>query len=334
MNVQNKDIVVVWWWVIGLTVAQTLRQKTGEKVHIIGQQFSTEVPTSSVAWGMWWSPTWSEVSPELARLYTDSLLWFMEIAGDAASGVEMVRGKELFREGSKWRPVWYEYLDLFRFMDSDEVKELHQSAQWWYQWKIPMMHTQRYLDYLLRKNQEVWVSLETTTLDKNNFDKIINQWRIIINAAGFAAREFANDNDIYAVKGQHIVFAQIPWDHTDYIGYDEHPDGMTYILRRWGEVIVGGAQEVWVENRIYDLDEKKLFGRASSIDPSLIQYSDQNPKARLAWVRPARKWWPRIEQDLMRPNLIHAYGHGGSGFSTSIGTAKRVSEILQSLTSR
>lgn len=334
MNVQNKDIVVVWWWVIGLTVAQTLRQKTGERVHIIGQQFGTEVPTSSVAWGMWGSPTWSEVSPELARLYTDSLLWFMEIAGDARSSVEMIRGKELFREGPKWRPAWYEYLDLFRFMDSDEVKELHQSAQWWYQWKIPMMHTQRYLDYLLQINQEVWVTLEFATLDKNDFDTIVSQWRMIINATGFAAREFASDTNIYAVKGQHIIFARIPWDHTDYIGYDEHPDGMAYILRRWGEVIVGGAQEVWVENRIYDLDEKKLFERASSIDPSLIQYRDQNPKARLAWVRPARKWWPRIEQDLMRPNLIHAYGHGGSGFSTSIGTAKRVSEILQSLTSR
>ncbi len=298
MNAQNKDIIVVWWWVIGLTVAHILRKKTGERIHIIGQQFGTEVPTSSVAWGMWWSPTGSEVSPEVSKLYTNTLLWFIEIIDDLGSTVEIVRGKELFREWSKWRPVWYEYLDLFRFMSSDEVKDLHQSAQWWYRWKIPMVHTQKYLDYLLRKNQEAWVTTELVPLGRNDFDKLVSQWRTIVNATGFAAREFADDSNIYPIKWQHIIFEKIPWDDQEYIGYDEHPDGMTYIIRRWNEVIIGGAQEVWVENNLYDLDEQKLFERALSIDPTLIQYRDQNPKARLAWVRPARKWWPRIEQIL------------------------------------
>jgi len=47
--------------------------------------------------------------------------------------------------------------------------------------------------------------------------------------------------------------------------------------------------------------------------------------------RPGRKDGPIVKRDEVRANLIHCYGHAGSGWTLCWGTAETVTEIVSSL---
>lgn len=147
-----------------------------------------------------------------------------------------------------------------------------------------------------------------------------NEYNCIFNCTGLGAQKLCNDHKIVPIRGQ-VVKVHAPWIKTAfYADYD------TYILPGFnGTVTLGGTRQYESYNlQIDKYDTKSIRERCESLLPSL----SKAPVVREAvGLRPYRSS-VRVEcefiKDLMgnQIRIIHNYGHGGYGVTTSPGTAR------------
>jgi D-amino-acid oxidase len=117
----------------------------------------------------------------------------------------------------------------------------------------------------------------------------------------------------------------------DYVGDDDFPTGMSYVIIRCGEVMIGGSAEEGVWDLVPTTSWDAVVSRAGVYVPWLRTRAEHDPSRHLiVCIRPARAGGVRLEKQSL-PNakaLIHNYGHGGSGFSLSWGCADEVARLV------
>ncbi|MEM6723353.1 MAG: FAD-dependent oxidoreductase, partial [Bacteroidota bacterium] len=141
---------------------------------------------------------------------------------------------------------------------------------------------------------------------------------------GLGARTLVNDPELYPIRGQLLKVAmdQAPTAvYTD----DEGTNALAYIIPRSDGVILGGTTEQHQEREQTDPQTlQAIRQRCERILPALKNATiiDQ-----YAGLRPARSQ-VRLEIDPQYPNLIHNYGHGGSGYTVCWGCAEAVKQLI------
>ncbi len=111
-------------------------------------------------------------------------------------------------------------------------------------------------------------------------------------------------------------------------GYD--PKHFFYIIPRRDCVVLGGSAEPHNYNlQIDDALTQAIFDRTQKVDPKIKKSNLVKVETGL---RPYRSEI-RLEKAQNR-NIIHNYGHGGSGFTVSWGCAQKVLEIIEVLKSK
>jgi D-amino-acid oxidase len=147
----------------------------------------------------------------------------------------------------------------------------------------------------------------------------------VVVAAGLAsATLLGDDSSVYPVRGQVVRVANPGL--TDWVLDDDNPDGLTYVVPRDHDVVLGGTEEAdsWDETLHADV-EAEIIARATALVPAL---AGQPVLSRAVGLRPARST-VRLEviPGHARP-VIACYGHGGSGFTLSWGSAQAVAALV------
>ena len=154
-----------------------------------------------------------------------------------------------------------------------------------------------------------------------NFNEL-SSFDVVINCSGLGAQTLCNDETVYPVRGQ---VALIETDTTKPIYLDNEMP--LYLVPRKDAMIIGGTYE---ENVFDETTEsstiKHLLDVAYSVFPEL---KEQKIIGSWAGLRPYRNE-VRLEHEA-GTNIIHNYGHGGSGFTLAFGCAEEVVNITEQI---
>ncbi|MGN0065908.1 MAG: FAD-dependent oxidoreductase [Nocardioides sp.] len=297
-------VIVVGAGVVGLTCAVRLLE-AGYDVHVHARDLPLET-TSAVAGALWYPylalpqdrvTAWSGVSYEV----------FAGLAAEERTGVRMLPGTELLREPTD-DPWWSGAVPALT-----RVTDLPGGYADGWSFVSPVVDMPVFLRWLLARVEELDGLVTRMNLSA------LPQDTLVVNATGLAARHFGDDPSVRPVRGQVVVLEQVGLDRW---WLDE--SGLTYVIPRTDEIVVGGTEIEGEWSRTPDPDTAELIlARARSLVPAL---EGARVLRHRVGLRPAREEI-RVERV---GNVVHCYGHGGAGVTTSWGTAADVVALVGS----
>ena len=349
MMLKNRRIAVVGGGVIGLSVAHRLLDQEAA-VTVFSPQPLSDI-TSSVA-AAYWAPYW--VGDYDHSIATGTLTQLQRLARSKVDGVAEFSFEEwLTEEGAREldqeieTAYWWRNLPGINFVresmeSSSPIVFQGQEVRFVEKVRFTSVVARMpdYLAWLERRLVESpsvfferqWVDCLDSICDGNRFD-------FVVNCTGWGAKSLVqNDPDTAQMRllAGHVVIVDAP-AISSAISLSRSPfrGAPVYVVPRSGsrrDVLCGGTaidvtESLNPRERVtYKLNEKcdDVLERTSSVLPSVRGRSELE---RGVGIRPMRKS-VRIERDAFRDDLVHCYGHGGSGLTLSWGSADRVVEIL------
>jgi D-amino-acid oxidase len=310
--VVRADVVVVGCGVIGLTAAITLRE-AGLDARIVTAELP-EATTSSVAAAIWYP---YKAYPEDRVLSWGGRTYevFEKLSNLPESGVLMREGVEIWHHQVP-DPWWAEAVPHVRRCTEEELPPGYQDG---HTSVVPIVEMPTYLSYLMDRFAASGGTVQRRIL--SSLDEVAGEAGVIVNCVGLGARDLVGDSSMQPIRGQ-IVRVRNP-GLTRFTLDEENPAGVTYIVPRSDDCILGGTAG---ENE-WDLEPDPqtasgIINRCTQLEPSLAQAEILEHKVGLRPGRPA----VRLEREV-GPNdtpIIHNYGHGGSGITLSWGCAEEV----------
>jgi D-amino-acid oxidase len=311
MDNTQKKIVVVGAGISGLSTAYELLQ-AGHQVTVIAKDFSPNTTSNKAA--AFWFPYHIRHDERGVEWCRKSYQFFKEKSADGSTGISMIPIIKASKKGVEDETGWLAYMpeESVSILEESELPIGYDKG---YKAAVPLIETQIFLPWLLEQLkikgakivQEEVADLKGLTAD---FD-------IVVNCSALGARQLCNDENVIAVRGQVVLLEP---------GFPDHIfiDNQTpcYIVPRKDATIVGGTYEEGVYEAITvisSLDE--ILQKACSIIPTL---KERKVIGNWAGLRPFRNF-VRLEKE---GNIIHNYGHGGSGFTLSFGCAAEVVSLV------
>lgn len=237
-----------------------------------------------------------------------------QLARKKDTGVSMTQTYEYFRS-SQPDPSWKDVVDNFERSNENLPTEYVES----FSFISPIIEMPIYLDWLMRKYEASGGKLEKKTI--SSFDVIKSPFDIIINCTGLNSGELLEDEEVYPVRGQ-IIRVKAPLTE---MYLDQQIETLAYIVPRSEDVVLGGVaqQGSWsLEQNTKDHDF--ILNKCASIIPEL---KDAEIIEDLVGLRPGRTEVRLEKEERDGADLIHNYGHGGSGVTLSWGCADEVVEL-------
>jgi D-amino-acid oxidase len=306
-------VVVVGCGVIGLTSAIRLRE-AGVDAGIV----TAELPpgtTSSVAAAIWYP---YKAYPEDSVLSWGSRTFgvFEELSDTPESGVLMREGVEIWRERVP-DPWWAGAVPHVRRCNEDELPPGYLDG---HTFLAPIVEMPIYLTYLMDRFDSAGGSVQRRTL--SSLDEV--DARVVVNCVGLGARELVDDASMEPIRGQ-IVRVRNP-GLKRFVLDEENPDGVTYIIPRSGDCILGGTAEEGEWNLEPDPETAAaILRRCTRLEPRL---RDAEVLEHRVGLRPGRPEI-RLEREDGPIPRIHNYGHGGSGITLSWGCADETLRLVR-----
>ncbi|KAF2225130.1 hypothetical protein BDZ85DRAFT_233569, partial [Elsinoe ampelina] len=156
---------------------------------------------------------------------------------------------------------------------------------------------------------------------------------VFINATGLGAGKLCGDEKCRPVKGQTVLVrgeADAIWTRLGE-GY------IAYVIPRPGSgtTVLGGTKEVgtWDE-RVSEEVTRRILEGAKGLAPELLTGRDGGFEvvSAQAGFRPGREGGARVEVERVGGfRVVHAYGVDGAGYQNSVGLAKEVEGLVQSV---
>ncbi len=286
----HREVTVIGAGVIGLTCAHALRG-AGYRVTVIA---ADQRRVSDVAGGLWLPYAGGE-SAEVMRWALETLPW-LEGRGFPAREYLHLQASE---------PWWLGALPESRVRQA-RAEELPAGYDHGWLLRVPLVEMPAHLK-----------ALEPSRIVRRSVTSLGEVSGLVVNCSGLAARELAADPTVSAARGQVVHLSKLR-DVPCVCDEDE----MIYVLSRSDRTIVGGSYQPGDENAAVDPEQTaSLLARARTLVPQL---ADAKVLGARAGLRPIRVGGPRVERV---DDVIHCYGHGGSGLTLSWGCARRVVEL-------
>jgi D-amino-acid oxidase len=310
------DVIVVGCGVIGLTAAVRMRE-SGLGVRIVASAPPLDT-TSSVAAALWY--------PYKAYPEDRVLSWgrrtfevFEDLAGVPESGVRLREGVEVWRHPAP-DPWWTSAVPGVRRCTRDELPPGCRDG---HVFTAPVVEMPIYLGYLLDRFSDAGGRLEQRAV--SSLEELADG-RVVVNCAGLGARELVGDTTLEPIRGQ-IVRVRNP-GLSRFVLDEENPEGITYIVPRSGDCILGGTAEEgeWGTEPDPGL-AAGILRRCTGLEPGLAGVEILEHKVGLRPGRPE----VRLEREDADhgPPRVHNYGHGGSGITLSWGCADETLRLVQ-----
>jgi D-amino-acid oxidase len=240
------------------------------------------------------------------------------------AGIEFCEGVELFRTTPEHRPPWADIASDFAPLTPTELAA-YPDRTWGYRIAAPTANMFKYLTWLAKQCTERGAKFRHEHI--SSLIDLGGEYRIVVNCTGIGARGLVNDEELYPVRGQYLVLQPNSETPKTYVGDDEHPGGMAYVIPRDREVMVGGTEEPEQWSMEFDANKKAMLARAGEFFPQdLTELVELRAVVGLRPCRRSRR--VRFGQDEEAPWIVHNYGHGGSGFSLAWGCAEDASHLV------
>jgi D-amino-acid oxidase len=164
----------------------------------------------------------------------------------------------------------------------------------------------------------------------------------IVLATGLSSAKFLPMEEaekLYPIRGQTVlVKGETTKAITHIFSSTSYSDELTYIVPRPGSgcTIIGGCKQAgnWEEAEDKELT-KRILERAKGLVPQLLNNGDFEIVSVQVGRRPGREGGPRVELETENGlegfdgKLVWAYGHSGAGYQNSVGSARKVVQLLE-----
>ncbi|WP_439378485.1 FAD-dependent oxidoreductase [Amycolatopsis lexingtonensis] len=280
--------------IVGLSCAYRLAE-AGHETTVVAAAPPGET-TSAVAGGVLYPPV-RRPDSRIVRWTAETLAVLRE---QHAPGVRFRRGRVLLAPGAP-DPAWLPAMaDPVR--DGDRLE-----------FTTALVDTPVYLDWLLDRVRALGVRVEYRPLAS------LAGLGPVVNAAGLGAGRLAGDPSMVPVGGQvvHLSDPGLPE-----FAVDETGPGVTYVIPQGTHVVCGGTEEPGRG----DTDPNPgvtadIVRRCRELEPRL---AGARVLRSLVGLRPFRRE-VRLERD---GDVVHCYGHGGSGITLAWGCAADVAGLV------
>lgn len=305
---KKPEIAVIGAGIIGLTTAISAQEQLNAQVTIYTDKHPLQ--TTSAKAGASFKPhkvVYDTQAHTMAQLTGER---YTTLTADPSSGVR----KHIHWEASSIKIPEPDYLDLMEDVDilTQEIPGQYPFAL---RYRTFLIDTPKHLRWLISKFLTAGGQFNKkefeTAQDLQNLPQ-----DLIFNCTGLGSRKLFNDTDLIAVKGQIAVVNALPE-----MDWSISADGF-YIYPRENETILGGTTEEGIDNEQADPGAIQLIVRGnqrvlSNLHPNQVIRS-------YAGIRPFRSSGIRVQaQENNRQRIIHHYGHGGSGYTLSWGSAQK-----------
>lgn len=309
-----ENVAVIGSGISGLTSAYSLVEK-GYKVTVLAKAFPPDTTSNKAA--AFWFPYHVRNDNRCIPWCRASYEKYVALSADPSTGISMHRLLKVVHENTEEAEMdWLDFMPAgsFRLMEKDE---LHSAFRLGYEVEVPLIESHIFLPWLMNYLKSRGVHF--VEREVSDFSELSDQYHMLINCAGLGARELCGDESIYPVRGQVAVIAA--QQDMPIILDNEQP---FYIVPRQDVTIIGGTFEEKVSELVPEpAIIEGLYRQAVALYPHL-----QKSPVIDSWsgLRPYRKR-VRIEKE-PGENIIHNYGHGGSGFTLSWGCAAEVVSLM------
>jgi D-amino-acid oxidase len=308
------DIIVIGAGVIGLTSAIRLSE-AGHRVRVHAQALAAAT-TSAVAAAVWY-PYQAFPQDAVNRWAAVTYAELVRLADDPRAGIVQRSGIELYR-GAPPDPWWRDAVPDFRHAGIGELPPGYAGG---YVFSAPVVEMPCYLPYLEARLAAAGGRMALVSY--TTIDQAFDEADVVVNCAGLGARSFG-DHDLVAIRGQIVRVAQIGLDR--FIFDEEHPDGVTYIVPRISDIILGGTAQRGAESLAVDaMTADAIIQRCCALEPRLRSATVLEHRVGL---RPGRHTVRLEAAAHPRGRLIHNYGHGGAGVTLAWGCADDVTALV------
>ncbi|KAI9313541.1 hypothetical protein BX666DRAFT_1864121 [Dichotomocladium elegans] len=343
----TPKVHVIGAGVIGLTTAVVLLAK-GYDVTLLAKHFPGD--RSGDYTSPWAGARWKTVAPNndlrLQRYDTETFKVFWKLAKycPAEAGMMVVPSFDYYTNPTAEQrdPWWKNVVPGFHIMPK---KDLPPHVQVGYSYTTVTIQPERYLRWLLMqfvalggKHQRMAVADIADAMGDEQ-----NPVDIVVNCTGMHAASLGGvkDKHMRAVRGQNVVVRASHVRKTMSMSSDAY----TYVIPRSdGTVVLGTTKES--HGTCPDPDPvlaKDIMDRACKCCPDLTNgkgIDRLDVVAHIVGFRPAREGGPRVETQVRGRSLFgsstkkyaplaHNYGHDGSGFQSSWGSAKHLVGLIQ-----
>jgi len=301
--------------VSGLTCALRLLE-AGFAVEIQGRE-PPLATTSNVAAALWY-PYQAGPAHKVDAWARRSYAVFRELAREEASGVLMRSGLDLFPD-PRAAPALLRDLPGFRPAQASELRGGYAAG---FVLEAPVIEMPVYLAWLagrVRAAGGVIVERACASLDE-----ALAAAPVVVNATGLGARELADDRELYPIRGQVV---RVERAGVEQFLLDDHgPRGITYVIPRTHDCVLGGTSEPGREDLEVDTaTSAAILARCRALEPRL---ADAKVLGATVGLRPGRPEVRLAAERRAGGLLVHDYGHGGAGVTLSWGCAEEVRDLV------
>lgn len=355
----TPNIVVLGAGVAGLqTVISLLEANTESHVTIIAQHFPGDksiLYTSPWA-GAQWRTHASRDDAEQQTWDIESYKYWLDLIeqgkGDEA-GLRVYESKFYW-----WHPdaevpdgdaarVWFApHMRGFKVVEKGQLPE---GAWAGCTYQSIMVNVPMYLQYLMRRATSLGANVIRAQLTTATglfgaiqsatqlLPRHLKQVDIWVNATGLGSRKLVPDESMFPIRGQTVIVKGEALCITTVEDRNPTSPNVTYILPRpgGGTSVLGGTKQVGNWQAEPDGDTTKhILTRAKRWAPELLTGRGGNFEVLdvAVGLRPGRKGGARVEVERLRggQTICHAYGHAGAGYQNSIGSARKVVNLVES----
>jgi D-amino-acid oxidase len=308
-------VVVVGAGVVGLTTAISLAE-AGLDTAVVSAAPPSQ--TTSVAAGAIWGPVRCGPADRCLGWAQTGLTVLSALADEPAAGVHQLSGREVCAKPDT-PPPWTALLPHLRVLGPADLPGGF-AAGWEY--TAPAVNMPVYLEYLLRRYQELGGTVTTATV--TSLAELAAP--AVVNCTGIGARSLVPDEELVPVRGQ-VVVLENPGITEFYLDHGTGGVDYVYLFPHGDTVVLGGtahegADDLAPRPEIAD----RMLRDGIAVFPALRGARVVAQRVGLRPVRPS----VRLEAD-PRPDgrvLWHNYGHGGAGVTLSWGCAREVTEAI------
>lgn len=311
------NICVIGAGISGLSTAFVLVNE-GHKVTVLSKAFSPNTTSNKAA--AFWFPYHVRGDSRAISWASKSYQFYQQLADDNNSGISFIKLIKGIKNDTLDDNSWLLFMPP-KTCRKLPIEELPTGYSKGFEAKVPLIETQIFLPYLLQKLLQkgvIFIEQEITDLQD-----ISQQFDVVVNCSGLGAKTLCSDKKIFPVRGQ-VLLLEPGYPNSIFLD-NQTP---TYIVPRKDATIIGGTYEEYISDETTEPKTlEQLLDKASNIFPKL-----KNRKIIGNWagLRPFRET-VRLERE-PNTNIIHNYGHGGSGFTLAFGCAEEVLKLVTPLT--